>query len=104
LSGFIGGGEKTENYIAQHCIVGIRKCRGKIPIKNVRDLSLRTILLTITRVVRSAIPHLATRSHMQYVVDCMVPTMFNWCEGLLEIMKDQLKKCKTGRLRKFGYR
>jgi hypothetical protein len=33
----------------------------------------------------------------------MAPTMFNWCEGLLENMKDQLTKCKTGRLKQFGY-
>jgi hypothetical protein len=103
LSGFRGGGEKTENYISQHCVVGTRKSSGKIPIKNVRDISLRTVLFTITRVVGSVAPHLATNSQMQYVVDCMAPTIFNWCEGILESMKDQLTKCKIGRLKQFGY-
>jgi hypothetical protein len=63
LSGIKGGDDKTENYIAQHCIVGTRKSSGKILIKNVRDLSLRTILFTITRVSISESPHLATNSY-----------------------------------------
>jgi hypothetical protein len=33
LSGFKGGDDKTENYIAQHCIVRTRKSSGKIPLK-----------------------------------------------------------------------
>ena len=40
---------------------------------------------------------------MQYAVDCMAPTMFNWCEGLIEIMKDQFTKCKIFQLNQFGY-
>jgi hypothetical protein len=94
LCGFKGVGDKTKNYISQHCIVGTRESSGKIPIKNVRDLSLGTILFTITRFVGSLAPHLATNSQMQYqyAVDCMAPTVFNWCEGLLKSMKDQLTK------------
>lgn len=36
-------------------------------------------------------------------MDCLTPTVFNWCEGLLANMKNQLTKCKTGCLKQFGY-
>ena len=40
---------------------------------------------------------------MLYVVECMAPTIFNWSEGLLVILKDQLTKFRRGELKKFGY-
>ena len=33
----------------------------------------------------------------------MEPTVFNWCEGMLVCLKNQLNKCKRGMLKQFGY-
>ena len=47
--------------------------------------------------------HLTMRSHMLYAIECMAPTVFNWCEGMLASLKEQLNKCKRGTLKLFGY-
>ena len=44
-----------------------------------------------------------THAHMLYAVECMAPTIFNWSEGLLVRLKDQLTKCWRGELKKFSY-
>jgi hypothetical protein len=70
---------------------------------HVTDLSLWTILYTITWEVGSMGPHLASRSHVSYVMMCLSPTIYNWCSGILVNMKEQLTKCRTRRQNKFGY-
>jgi hypothetical protein len=57
-----GGGEPMDYYVTNHCSVGREKHSGKVPIKNVLELSLRTIIFTITHVVGSAAPHMALQS------------------------------------------
>jgi hypothetical protein len=104
LSGGRGGAEPMDYYVANHCSVDTEKHSGKVPIKNVLDLSLRTIIFTITCVSRSETPYMALQSQFQYAIECMEPRVFNWCEGLLKNMKKQLTKCRTGRLKQFGYR
>jgi hypothetical protein len=90
-------------YVAHHCVLGTKKHSGKVAIKDVQDFPLRTILYTITWMAGNATPHMALQRHFQYSIECMEPRFFNWCEGLLKNMKKQLKKCRNGRLKKFGY-
>ena len=40
---------------------------------------------------------------MVYALECMEPTVFNWCEGMLVNLKTQLNKCKRGTLTQFAY-
>jgi len=47
-----------DHYVVQYCSAGTKKFSGNILIKNILDLSLRTILFTITHVAGSAAPHL----------------------------------------------
>ena len=54
-----GVGDPMDYYVAQHCSAGMEKHSGKVPIKNILDLPLRTILFTITYVVGSETPHMA---------------------------------------------
>jgi hypothetical protein len=63
LSGSKGGGEPMDYYVAHHCVPGIKKHSGKVSIKDVQDLPLRTILNTITWMVGSVTPHMALQSH-----------------------------------------
>lgn len=103
LAGSSGDAKSTDEYIALHCRRGTKKSGNKIPIKDVTSLPLQTILFTITRVAGSLGPHLASKSQMKYALECLGPTIFNWCQGLLVNLKDQVTKCKTGRNKQFGY-
>ena len=62
------------------------------------------IIHNIIRVARAKALHEVSKSHFQYAVDCLSLVVFNWCEGLQVNMKDQLTKCKIGKLKQFGYR
>jgi hypothetical protein len=77
--------------------------KGKVAIRGVWDLTLRTILFTIARMEGSASPHMVLQSYFQYAIECLEPQVFNWCDGLLWSMKTQLTKRKRGDLKQFGY-
>jgi hypothetical protein len=51
LTGSRGGGKPMSHYISAHCVPGTQKHRGKVAIRDVRDLPLRTILYTIMHMV-----------------------------------------------------
>ena len=51
----------------------------------------------------SATLHLENKSYMQYALECLEPTIFNWCEAVLSLMKEQLTKVKNGKMKFFGY-
>jgi hypothetical protein len=40
---------------------------------------------------------------MFYSVECLQPTVYDWCTSLLANMKSQLTDHKQGRKRKFGF-
>jgi hypothetical protein len=103
LTGGRGGGLPMSEYIHRYCEPEAERCKGKVAIRGVRDLTLRTILFTIARMEGSASPHMALQSYFQYVVECTKPRVFNWCDGLLRSMKTQLTKSKNGDLKQFGY-
>jgi hypothetical protein len=48
-------------------------------------------------------PHMAIQSFFQYAMECMEPRVFNWRDRVLRSMKKQLRKCKKGDLKQFGY-
>ena len=54
----------------QYCRDGAQKSSNKLPIRDVMDLTLKTILFCITRVAGSTSPHLATRAHVNYTMLC----------------------------------
>ena len=61
---------------------------------------------TIEKIVVTRLAHLTTRVQMLYALECMDPmdpTIFNWSEGLLVSLKDQLTKCMRSELKQFGY-
>ena len=103
LTGSCGGDITTQELIDRHCILGTRTSRKKIPIKEVMDGPLRTILFAMQRVVGSQGVHWEFRAHMLYAIEAMAPTVFNWVEVMLPIFKDQLTKCQKGELKQFGF-
>ena len=55
------------------------------------------------RVAGSSSLHLATRNQMRLAVDCMQGALYDWCSGVIPIMRKQLYDCKRGRRKNFGY-
>ena len=60
-------------------------------------------MYTIGRMAGSASVHAANRSYMQYALECLKPKVFNWCDAVLHMIKEQLTKVKSGWLKNFGY-
>ena len=104
LSGSILGGEIVRDYVLQHFYSGAKPRKyGKINIWDVKDFPLRTILFTIAKVAVTITLHVANRSYMQYVLECMEPTIFIWSKAVLSQIKEQLNKEKGGRKKNFSY-
>jgi hypothetical protein len=93
----------VEQYLANHCVPRSRLVGGRIAIKDVRDLPLRSILFAITTLARSTSSHLVSRSQVAYGLQCLEPTVFNWSVAFLQNVKEQISRCRTGQQKQFGY-
>jgi len=104
LSSSACGGESVRDYVHRYCRDGSQSSKdSKIIIQDVTDKSLRTILFAFGRMAGGAALHVANRSYMQYTLECLEPKVFNWCDTVLLVMKEQLTKVKSRRLKNFGY-
>ena len=92
-----GGGEPVESYIRDLCAEGTRRQGGKLPIRHVTDIPLRTILYTVTQIAGSTSAHLASKSQVMISICATEGMVFDWCSGLLASLKDQLTWCCQGR-------
>ena len=72
-----GGGESINTYVREYCNRGTQKVIEKLPISQVVSLSLRTILFTMTHIVGSMAPHLATKGHIQYDLIALDGMVYN---------------------------
>jgi len=61
----------TEAYVVEYCIPGSWLVGGRIIIKDVRDISLRSILFDITKLVGSTSAHLTSKSQISYAIQCL---------------------------------
>ena len=66
LSGHRALPAPVDEYLANHCVLGVRLVGGRIAIKDIRDLPLRSILFSITRIEGSTSAHLVSRSQVAY--------------------------------------
>jgi hypothetical protein len=94
--------EQVGVYLARHYVPGARLVGGRIPIKDIQELPLWSILFAITSVTGSTSAHLASRSQVAYGVQCLEPTLFNWSAGFLRNVKEQVSWCRMGQ-KQFGY-
>ena len=94
LSGPQGGEISLDDIIDRYCALGTHAQSRKLHIQHIADRPLRMVVYTIEKVSRTRSAHLTTREHMMYSLECMDPTVFNWCEGMLVSLKDQLNKRK----------
>ena len=93
----------VQNYINIYCELGTRKRGSCIPIVHIRNFPLQVLAITIVRVAGSSSLHLATRNQMRLAVDCIQGALYDWCSGVIPIMRKQLSDCKRGRRKNFGY-
>lgn len=94
LFGSRPGGESTSGLIRKHFPGLEMTMGGKVKKKKITNPPLRNILFTIARIYGMQALHEASQSQLRYAVDCLTPTVFNWCGGLLDNMKRQLTKGK----------
>ena len=76
---------------------------AKVDIPTIPDLMLRVILFTITRAAGVQVPHEARKDHLLLATECLNPTIFDWASAVTTKIKRQLKKCKRGGVKQFGY-
>ena len=81
-----------EEYLENHCVPGSRLVGGRISIKDIKDIPLRSILFSITSIVGSTISHLVSRSQVAYGLQCLEPTLFNWSAGFLQNVKEKITR------------
>ena len=105
LEGIDRGGDplSVQNYIDIYYAPGTQKRGSCIPIVHIRDIPLQVLTSTIVRVVGSSSLHLTTRNQMRLEVDCMQGALYDWCLGVVPILRKQLFDYKRGRRKNFGY-
>jgi hypothetical protein len=85
-----------DEYLAKHCVPGVRLVGGRITIKDIKDLHLCSILFSITSITRITSVHLVSRSQVAYGLQCLEPTLFNWSARFLQNVKENIMRCRTG--------
>jgi hypothetical protein len=85
-----GSGMKIKEYIDAHYVAVTPKVGSQIPILAINNLSLKIIVLVLTRIIGLASLHQASRPLMFYAVQCARPTVYEWCTSLLTNMKGHL--------------
>jgi hypothetical protein len=63
-----GSGMKIEEYIDAHCVAGTPKVGSQVPIQAINNLSLKIIVLVLTRIIGSTSLHHESRPLMFYAV------------------------------------
>ena len=89
-----GGGLKMSEYCNQYCVPEAERKKGKLAIWGVTDLTLHTIIFTISRMAGSYAFCMALQSYFQYAIECTEPRVFNWADAVLRSIKRQLTKCR----------
>ena len=93
----------VQDYVNTYCMPQSQKKGSCVPIVHISNFSLRVLVSTIVRVVGYSSLHLSTQNQMRIVVECLQGTLFDWCLGIIPIMKKQLSDCKRGWHKNFGY-
>jgi hypothetical protein len=64
-----GSGMKIEEYIDAHCVAGTLKVGSQLSIRVINNLSLKIVVLVLTKIIGSTSLHQASRSLMFYAVE-----------------------------------
>ena len=86
-----------------YCEDDTQKVDSQIPIARIQTLALRSVAYCLVRMSGTTTQHLISHSLMYYALECMRPTVYDWCTGMLASVSTQLTTCKIGRQKNFGY-
>ena len=86
-----------QEYITMYCEEGTQKVASQIPIARIRTLALRSVAYCLVRMSDTTTQHVISRPLMYYALECMRPTVYDWCTSLLASVRTQLTTCKMGR-------
>jgi hypothetical protein len=103
LHTFPTGERKVSELIAQYCVGGTNTMTSWIPVNNIINIALQTILSLIRRIIGSTAHHQATRAHLNCALQCLDGHIFDWSTTLLEAMRRQLTDCRERTHRNFGF-
>jgi hypothetical protein len=92
-----------EDYIATHCNAGIEKLGSQLLIRSIKNQSLNSVVLVLKWITGLTSLHQASRPLIFYSVECLRPTVYDWCTSLLANMKSHLTECKLGRKSNFRF-
>jgi hypothetical protein len=90
-----------EEYISTHYVARTDKVGSQLPIRAIKNLSLKIVILVLTKILGPISLHQASRPLMFYVLECLRPTVYDWCTSLLANMKIRLMDYKQGKMRNF---
>ena len=76
---------------------------SQIPIAQIRTLALRSVAYCLVRMSSIASQHVISHPLVYYTLECMRPTVYEWCTSMLASICTQLTSCKMGRGKIFGY-
>ncbi len=96
-------GETVQIYIKQHCRATAQREKNRIIIQYLVDVTHQTLAYNVTPVAGTSAPHTVTKPHLDLALRRMQPTLFNWCEGMVANVKEQITKMKRVRLINFDY-
>ena len=96
-------GLTIEEYIVLYCIHHTKKTRIQVPVTIIQSLSLKVIVLVLSRIAGLASLHQDSWPLMFYSVECMRPMVYDWSTLLLRTMKQQLTECMLCQIKNFGY-
>ena len=86
-----------QEYITAYYEASTQKVASQIPVARIKTLELRSIAYCIVRMSGTVAQHVISHLLMYYSLECMRPTIYNWCTGMLTSVCTQLTVCKTGR-------
>ena len=92
-----------QEYITVYCEEGTQKVASQIPIARIQTLALRSMAYCLVRMLGTSTQHVISQPLMYYALECMRPTVYDWCTSLLTSVCTQLTACKTRRQIFFGY-
>ena len=92
-----------QEYITVYWEEGTQKVASQIPITQIQTLALRSVAYYLVRMSGTTAQHVISQLLMYYVLECMRPTVYEWCTSMLASIRTQLTSCKTGRHKFFGY-
>ena len=77
----------VQDYVKTYYIPGSQKKGSCLTFVHITNFPLKVLISTIVRVAGSSSLHLATWNQMRIVVECLQGTVFDWCSGIIPIMK-----------------